>query len=106
MPIVNIKFIQYMEELLEKSKAEACVVETGEWFEPFNAFYSTSIINKVENSISSESKSLFSLVKTLDFELIGENKVKEFDENLNMFLNLNTKEDVDRYITLIERRSC
>ena len=41
---------------------------------------------------------MYSLLKKIDTHYIGENKAKEYSPNLDMFVNLNTKEELEAYI--------
>ncbi|GFP76026.1 molybdenum cofactor guanylyltransferase [Clostridium fungisolvens] len=98
MPIINLEFIEFMKDRLIEENKQCCIVERENYIEPFNAFYSKSLLQKVEQMIQEDKRSLKYLIKASDTLYIKEEKVKSFDYSFEMFMNLNTKEDLDRYI--------
>ncbi|GKU24850.1 molybdenum cofactor guanylyltransferase [Clostridium folliculivorans] len=98
MPIVNIRFIEFMKDRLIEEPKQCCIAERESYIEPFNAFYSKSLLSKVEQMIKADKRALKQLIKASDTLFIEEEKVKSFDCSFEMFMNLNTKEDLDRYI--------
>ncbi|GFZ29731.1 molybdenum cofactor guanylyltransferase [Clostridium zeae] len=98
MPIINIDFIDFMKDKLIEETKQCCVVERESYIEPFNAFYSKSLLPKVKQMIQADKRSLKHLIKASDTLYIKEDKVKSFEYSFEMFMNLNTKEDLDRYI--------
>lgn len=101
MPNINMEYIRYMEEEMENSKDKACVTRFGQWIEPFNAFYSKEMIRDIEKHLLSNKKSVNSLLEKLPVHYIEEEKAREFSPNWDMFLNLNTKEDLKDFLKTI-----
>ncbi len=98
MPNIYLDYIKYMKEEIEDIRVKACVTKYGEWIEPFNAFYSKDMIVDIEEHLLNNQKSINSLLKKLDVLYIEEEKAREFSPNWDMFLNLNTKEDLNNYL--------
>lgn len=97
MPNLNLAYVKY---LITKLKGkEAYVTKQNSFIEPFNAIYNKSIIPIIDAFISNENYGFQRLVKSLDTEYISEKESSKYSENGNMFLNINSEED------LLERNS-
>ncbi|SHK19330.1 molybdenum cofactor guanylyltransferase [Tepidibacter formicigenes] len=101
MPIINIDYIKYMKNEINNKDVSACVTKLGDWIEPFNAFYNKDLINDIENHLLEDRRSVFSLLKKLNTFYVEEKDARKFSPNWDMFLNLNTKEDLSNYLHLI-----
>ena len=97
MPIISNDYIRFMKEKV-KGNVEACVTKTENRIEPFNGFYSINIIDKIEELIAKNSTSIFALLSNINTIYINEEDAKKISGNLNMFVNLNNKEDLESYI--------
>lgn len=100
MPNANIDYIRYMKSKVKVSQADVCVTKTGDWIEPFNAFYSKRIISNIKSDLQENKGSVYYLIQKTDHIFIEENIARNFSPNWNMFLNLNTRDELERYITL------
>lgn len=98
MPNINMDYIQFMKEELKDLDVKACVTRYGEWIEAFNAFYSKAMIKDIEDHLLQGKKSVNSLVAKVSTHYIAEEKAREYSSNWDMFLNLNTKEDLKRFL--------
>lgn len=105
MPNINLDYIEYMKDELKELKVKACVTRFGEWIEPFNAFYSKDMIEDIEEHLSNNRRSVNSLLSNLTVHYIEEEKAREFSPNWDMFLNLNTKEELNDYLRLIDSQN-
>jgi len=101
MPIISNDYIRYMKEKI-KGNVDACVTKTGNRIEPFNGFYSTSLIHKIEELISIKRTSMFSLLSNINTIYIDEADAKRISGNINMFTNLNNKKDLESYINFVK----
>ncbi len=97
MPNVNLDYIFYMKKVLTNSKANACIAKRDGKFEPFNAFYSVDILPKIEKLISLNRRSIAGLIDIIEPIFIEENVLKKYDYSFDMFINLNSKEDLEIY---------
>lgn len=102
MPNINMEYIRYMKEEIRELDVKACVTRFGEWIEPFNAFYSKEMIEDIENHLLLKKRSVNSLLEKLPIYYIEEEKAREFSPNWDMFLNLNTKEDLRDFLKTIK----
>ena len=105
MPNINLNYIEYMKKELKDLKVKACVTRYGEWIEPFNAFYSKDMIENIEEHLSNNRRSVNSLLSKLPVHYIEEEKAREFSPNWDMFLNLNTKEELNDYLKIINSQN-
>lgn len=99
MPNANIDYIRYMKAYVE---GDGCTTNFGDWIEPFCSFYSKDIIPDIEKYLKTKKRSINDLLKILDINYIEENQARRFSPNWDMFLNLNTKEDLDDYLERYE----
>jgi molybdopterin-guanine dinucleotide biosynthesis protein A len=83
-------------------EVEGVITRLGEWIEPFNAFYSKSLIPKIEENISKGKRQINTLLQDSNIHYISEAKAREFSPDWEMFTNVNTLGD---YESLIERLS-
>jgi molybdopterin-guanine dinucleotide biosynthesis protein A len=97
MPYVNLDYVGYMKHRLQGSVAAACVTRFGGWIEPFNAFYSRDLVPAIEDFLASGRKSLFQFLSSRSTLYISEHEARRFSPDWEMFLNLNTREDFERW---------
>jgi molybdopterin-guanine dinucleotide biosynthesis protein A len=98
MPNINFEYIDYMKNKIRNSDYDVCITRFGEWIEPFNAFYSKNIVDKIEDHLLCGKRSIYSLIKGLNTCFISEEEARRFSPNWEMFCNLNTEEDLEQYI--------
>lgn len=98
MPVINIGYINFMKKRIYEKDVEGCMTLYGDHIEPFNAFYSKSIVEDIEEYIHSGGYSIHQLVKSLNFIYIEENTARRFSPNWEMFINFNTREDISSYL--------
>ena len=105
MPNINLDYIEYMRNELKGLKVKACITKYGEWIEPFNAFYSKDMIMDIEEYLMSNKRSVNSLLYKLPVHYIEEEKARQFSSNWDMFLNLNTKEELEDFLNAINSQN-
>lgn len=98
MPNINIEYIRHMKESVSHIDTYACITRFGNWIEPFNAFYSKKLIKKIEEHLLNNERSINSLLDKLEVHYISEEEARKFSPNWDMFLNLNTKEDLNDFL--------
>ena len=96
MPYINGDYIRYMIRRLEKNEyeAEAVITRFGDWIEPFNAFYSKTLIPKIEAGIFADKRKISGLLKMADVIYIEESIARQYSPDWDMFMNLNTEKDL------------
>ena len=102
MPNINMDYVRYMKSAIAHKDVDGCVTEFGDWIEPFSSFFSKEIVKDIEEHIKTNHRSINSLLKNLNIHYIKESKAREYSPNWGMFLNLNTKEDLNNYLMDIE----
>ena len=105
MPNINLDYIEYMKDELKNLEIKACITKYGEWIEPFNAFYSKDIIKDIEKHLLENKRSVNSLLSKLSIHYIEEEKARQFSPNWDMFLNLNSKEELRDYLKVINSQN-
>lgn len=98
MPNINMDYVKYMKESMEGKVLDGCVTNFMDWIEPFSSFYSKDIVPDIEKHLQTNKRSINSLLKYLKIHYIEEDIAREFSTNWDMFLNLNTREDLDLYL--------
>lgn len=96
MPNINMEYIRYMKENIFNQKG--CITEYDNHIEPFSSFYSKEIVSDIEEHLETKKRSINSLAKKLDILYIREKEARKFSPNWDMFLNLNTREDLNSYL--------
>ncbi len=102
MPNVNLDYIRYMKDILRHMDACACITRFGDWIEPFNAFYSRKLKKQIEEHLLNNKRSINSLLEKVKVHYITEEEARKFSPNWDMFLNLNTKEDLNDFLSNID----
>lgn len=98
MPNIYLDYIRWMKDEIKDLKVKACVTRFGQWIEPFNAFYSKDIIKDIEEHLLKNQRSVNSLLAKVEIHYIEEEKAREFSPNWDMFLNLNTKDELNKFL--------
>ncbi len=104
MPNINLDYIRFMKDKLKDKNVMACITKFGHWIEPFNAFYSREMIEHIEKHLMKDERSVNSLIKKLPICYIEEEEARRFSPNWDMFLNLNTRKDLEEYLQNINTK--
>lgn len=94
MPVINTEYIRYMMDIIEKEGTDGAVSLKGGYIEPLYAFYSKSMIEKFEGHIRRGSFKLLNVIKESNIHYIPEEEVRLFSEDMDIFTNLNYREDL------------
>jgi len=99
MAYLNFDFINYLISLVDNQ--EAYVSKYNKYIEPFNAIYSKKIIIKIESFLADKNYGFQRLVKKLDTHYIKEQIVSHYQEEMDMFKNINKESDLyDDYTSI------
>lgn len=98
MPIIDKNYIEHMKSCIKNTEIDAVVTRCDNWIEPFNAFYSKSIVYTIKSFLETNQKSIFNLVKDINAIYIDECIAREYSKDFKMFCNLNTKEDIEIFL--------
>lgn len=99
MPYINIDYIEYMKKLIDSSpsKKDGVVTRFREHIEPFNGFYSKELVDKIEMNLMNKKRSIHTILEDADILYVSEKKAREFSLHWEMFINLNSLEDLREY---------
>ena len=95
MPNINMEYIKYMKTQIGN---HGCTTKFGNYLEPFISYYSKDVIINIEEFLKTNRKSIHGFLPTIEFNYIEERVARSFSPNWNMFLNLNTKEDLNNFL--------
>ena len=98
MPDICIDYIKYMKESVINLQCDVCAARDGEYIEPLNSFFSRNLYTRLENYINSDHKSITEFIRQTDCLLIDKEIADNFCPGKDIFLNLNTKEQLNEYI--------
>jgi len=104
MPFINLNYIEYMMSLIRnrEGRVDGVITRLGQWIEPFNAFYSKSLISGIEESIKRGKRQINLLLKDSDVLYVSEDKAREFSPDWEMFTNVNTAKDYESLMKKLE----
>ncbi|HQI72598.1 MAG: molybdenum cofactor guanylyltransferase [Smithella sp.] len=92
MPSLNIDFILFMMEQI--GNYEIVVPELPEGFQALHAIYSRRCLPAIQKMILADKLKISGLFKDVRSSKITEDKIKPFNQDGRLFLNLNTPEDL------------
>ena len=98
MPVVNLPFIRHMQDRLRETGASICVCKRDDRVEPFNTFYSADLLPEVTHRLETGNSSLFRFIYASDACVISQQEAARFDKELQMFLNINTRTEYEKYL--------
>lgn len=106
MPNINLDYIRYMKNTIKDLDVDACItkVEVGNksGAEHLNAFYSRDLVNEIENLFLEDRRAIVYLTNKVNTFYVEEKDARKYSPNWEMFFNLNTKEDLDSYISSLD----
>jgi len=98
MPVVNLAFIRYMMARVQDSGADICACRYNDRMEPFNTFYSMSLLGEVIHRLETGNSSLFRFIYASRACVIDQEDAARFDKELRMFTNINTRSEYEKYL--------
>ena len=98
MPLLSLELIEYM---LNHSASDILVPRVGNNFEPLHAIYSKDCLPSIEEVIKQNRYRIMEFWPKVDVQYIEEEKIREFSPNLYSFFNVNTREDYNRALRIV-----
>jgi molybdenum cofactor guanylyltransferase len=92
MPYLNKDFIIYLTE--EADKFDIVVPQLSEGFQPLHAIYSQNCLSHIKKLLIADKLKITSFYKDVRLLSIPEEKIKPFNQDGRLFLNVNTPEDL------------
>lgn len=98
MPNINAGYITFMMERLKETspRPQAAVTRFGNWIEPFNAFYSKDLIPSLEHAYRQRQLQISKVLGNSNVLHIEEEQARSFSPDWDMFININTIEDLEK----------
>lgn len=98
MPVVNLPFIRHMKQKLQETGMDICASQCGGRMEPFNTFYSRSLLPDVVHRLETGNSSLFRFIHASRACVLSQEDAACFDKELRMFTNINTRSEYEKYL--------
>lgn len=98
MPVVNLPFIRHMKEKLLETGMDICASRYNDRMEPFNTFYSRSLLREVVHRLETGNSSLFRFIHASQVCILSQEDAACFDKELRMFTNINTRTEYQKYL--------
>ncbi len=95
MPFVNEDLIMYMFSVARGNDAVVC--RNRKFIEPLYTIYSKRLLKTIEKNINLEKYSFQDVIFNSKTLFIPENIVRKFSQDLLVFSNLNTKDDLKKF---------
>lgn len=95
MPLINYEYIEYMKMEISTHGYDAIITQRQKGIEPFHGFYSTKLVDRIAKNIDEGVRSFYSLLQGGNTLFIPEEIAARYDERLNFFTNINTREDMN-----------
>lgn len=102
MPVVNLPFIRHMKQKLQETGMDICASRCNDRMEPFNTFYSRSLLREVIHRLETGNSSLFRFINASRACVLDQEDAACFDKELRMFTNINTRTEYEKYLGSIE----
>ena len=98
MPVVNLPFIRHMKQKLQETGMDICASRYNDRLEPFNPFYSRSLLKEVVHRLETGNSSLFRFINASRACVLTQEDAACFDKELRMFTNINTRTEYEKYL--------
>jgi molybdopterin-guanine dinucleotide biosynthesis protein A len=102
MPYLNKDFILYLAE--QTGKYDIVVPRLADGFQPLHAIYSRNCLPTIKRLLTADKLKITGFYKEMRQMSITEDKIKPFDKDGRLFLNINTPGDVKKVNGLIACR--
>lgn len=104
MPNINIDYIRYMKNTIKDLDVDACITKVGNksGAEHLNAFYSRDLVSEIEKLFLKDCRAIVYLTNKVNTLYIEEQDARKYSPNWDMFININTKEDLTSYINSLD----
>jgi len=105
MPLLNKDLIRYMLKLSQDG-CDILVPQVGEdLYEPLHAVYGPKCIPAIEELIEQNRLRIFNLFSRVRVRYLKLEEIRLHDPKLSSFLNINTREELQRFLSMKEREN-
>lgn len=95
-PSIETRFLQFLLEQAQASRADVTVPRTGDGFQPLCAVYRRSFCDVAETALKERRYKIDALFPLVSLRVIEEDEMCRFAFNPAMFQNLNTRAEYER----------
>ena len=97
MPFIDLNYVDYLMKNIVDN--QIIISERNNYFEPFPGFYSKSLIPRIEELINHNRRSIRAIFECSRTKVISESEWKKLGFSEEIFTNLNTTQDVEKYLS-------
>ncbi len=102
MPFVQPELVRFLVRKASETQADAVVPVVNGYYEPLCAVYTKNCIKAIEEAIWEGNLKVTSFYSKVKVCAASEDLIKQYDESLWSFVNINTREDLKRVIDIID----
>lgn len=103
MPFVNLDLIRFMTDNLPGNDVVVPVFGKKEFIEPFRGMYAKACLPAIEKAVQAGKRRAIAFHPDVRVRLISQEEVARFDPDGRSFINVNTPEEYDRALDLLEK---
>jgi molybdopterin-guanine dinucleotide biosynthesis protein A len=100
MPFLNGALLRYMLSVAEGY--DITIPHVNKWFEPLHAIYSRNCIEPARKLIEQGNRVIVELFNYVKVKFVEAEEIDRFDPQHTSFFNINTQEDMNKALKLIE----
>lgn len=94
MPFLNKDFISYLAQRAEKH--DIVVPQSSDGFQPLHAVYSKNCLATIKRNLEADKLKITGFYKGMRVLTLAEEIINSFNENGNLFLNINTPKELEK----------
>jgi molybdopterin-guanine dinucleotide biosynthesis protein A len=94
MPFLKGEFIEYMVEKIDSN--DIVVPNPPDGYQPLHAIYSKGCLPRIRKFIDKDELKIRGFYKKAKTRVIAADEIEKFDPERRMFLNVNSREDLDK----------
>ncbi|MFN4226692.1 MAG: molybdenum cofactor guanylyltransferase [Candidatus Ratteibacteria bacterium] len=98
LPFLDIDFIKYMMKI--EKNYDILVPVYKNKFQLLHSIYSRKIIKTIEDMLNKKKYTVREILNRVNVKYIPEVEIKNFTKNFNVFFNLNTEDDLKKFLKL------
>ncbi len=101
MPLLKLEMIRYMSRFA--GSYDAVVPRVNNYYQPLHAFYKRSCTAIIEKQLELGNYKVSDFYNHISIKYIGPDKIRKFDPDQVAFININTREDYENTLAMMER---
>jgi len=99
MPLLNEDLLRYMIKVA--NGYDFTLPRVGNWYEPLHAIYSKNCIDPIKSILEQGKKVIVELFDYVKVRFVDAKEIDKYDPRHLSFVNINTKEDMERVLEII-----